>query len=746
MSSEDIHTTHASQPSLSSPLSRAPKFSPPSSRNTSPRRRPLHDRSNSQTNQYSGPTIRIVEDPGTDVYSKTPFPSQPSQILPARIRPGYSFEDRGRRVSDGSYVANAVAKFETSHTLAPKPLQHKKAIRQSTSTRDSDADTVVASSFSPSASSRFSQGTTPPSSPSDVSHQEKGLEVLEELSSQPSRSTIRAVIPSSSSGGDPLEGHALTPRASAASLASTASTDTLTHRRSDHKRDSSSTSRPLPLEHKHTLSSGSDHQKQASSTNKAPRRPILKPSTESFAISDTSEVSDLPRSSTQSSPTLHDARQVSLASGVRVHFPVVRAPSANSLWAESQNIPSISTRMNTHPTQVHRWGSQLSTIQSESEHGSRSVERTSQSIDGLSHSISHDGHSGNGRAPASRRRQTISSMSSSDNISSDYAESSVVVPLPLFSPVTRPSNDDRDSTDERHDTVSPLQSPPLRTKRSFLRRRDSDSSLRPSSSQSDLSTFISTTIPAWARVYYRRGSLGAPDSASASTDSFRIPTAQSGRTSTPSEGNFPLSIYRPRNRPHQRSSYPESMSISEAPIEQAVYVIGPARRPLTHIISPRLRQDRRSQARLSAWKAPSFDDSLGTLIFSRQNRQILLFCFGFIFPLAWIIASFLPLPPDPDTINSTPSQMDLEQQFTEQLGPPDDRSYQKAVWWRNLNRIMSGIGTLLIGVIVNRTGNSRVEDVVMCLPHITLPGYTSFTYLIYRRSIWICPTSPRHFS
>ncbi|KAF2262902.1 hypothetical protein CC78DRAFT_545415 [Lojkania enalia] len=706
MSSDDIQRTSTPKSPVPSLLARAPRFSPPSSRNTSPVRRPLHDRSNSQTNQYSGPTIRIVEDPGTDIYSKTPFPSQPSQILPPRNRPGYAFEGRGSRVSDGSIVANAVAKFESQHTLVPKPLQPKRSIRQSTSTAASDADTIVASSFSPSTSSRFSQGTTPPSSPTEFSPKEKGLDVLEEVLSQPTRPTIRAVVPSSSSSADPLEGHALTPKASAASLASTASADTLTHRRSDHRRASSSIGQ-LQQGHKHTPSSGSDRKKQASSTNTVPRRPILKASTESFAFSDTSSTAERPRSSSQPSPTIHDARQVTVATGVRVHYPVIRAPSASSLWAESQNVPNITSRMNPRTSQVHHWSSQLSTIASESERGSRSIERTaSRSIDARSHSHSHDDRAGPSQGQTARRRQTISSISSSENVSSDnYTEASVAVPLPLFSPITRPSNEDRDSQEgERHDTISPLQSPPLRTKRSFLRRHDSDSrssSSRPSSSQSDLSTFIHNTIPAWARVYYRRGersSLGAPDSSTEGSDSIRIPTAQSGRTNTPSEGNFPLSIYRPRNRPHMRMSHPETVSISDGPVEHEVYVVGPPRRPLNEPFTPRLRQDRRSQARLSAWKAPSFDDNPS--LFSRTNRQVVFFCLGFICPLAWMVASILPLPPDPELAEATPSQMDLEQQFAAQLGPVDDRSYQKAIWWRNLNRIMSGIGTLLIGVII----------------------------------------------
>lgn len=67
-----------------------------------------------------------------------------------------------------------------------------------------------------------------------------------------------------------------------------------------------------------------------------------------------------------------------------------------------------------------------------------------------------------------------------------------------------------------------------------------------------------------------------------------------------------------------------------------------------------------------------------------------------------MIAAFLPLPPDPEMVEEpSPSQMDLERQFAQEVGPVDDRSYQKALWWRNLNRIMAAIGTLLIGVIVS---------------------------------------------
>jgi hypothetical protein len=77
--------------------------------------------------------------------------------------------------------------------------------------------------------------------------------------------------------------------------------------------------------------------------------------------------------------------------------------------------------------------------------------------------------------------------------------------------------------------------------------------------------------------------------------------------------------------------------------------------------------------------------------------------------LAWMIAAFLPLPLDPRLIEAG-SQTDVEQQFARNFGALDDKAFQKATWWRNLNRIMSGIGTLLVsshylpGMIIVLTG------------------------------------------
>jgi hypothetical protein len=136
-------------------------------------------------------------------------------------------------------------------------------------------------------------------------------------------------------------------------------------------------------------------------------------------------------------------------------------------------------------------------------------------------------------------------------------------------------------------------------------------------------------------VYYRRGervSMGAPGSES--TESLRLPTSYSGRTSTPSEGgHFPLSIYRPRNRPRNRGSHADTISLADDVHSiDGVYAIGPNMHPISGWSTPHLRTDRRTDTRYSAWKAPSLDSDLHTTLFGRQNRQVLLFCIGFIFP------------------------------------------------------------------------------------------------------------------
>ena len=752
MSSPHGHADSQSPPRHAT-FTQAPRFSPPKSpsKSTSPVRKPLHERSNSQTNQYSGPTIRIVEDPGHGIYQKYPVPSEPSQILPPpRHAPGYGFErpERpGSRVSSGSQVANTIAKFEATRALAPQPiLSRKKGFRHSASTSISEEDTFISSSFSPS-SLRFSQGSTAPSSPPpEFDDFESGLEVLEE---EPSfeKSTIRAVPPSSS-GGDSLESRtsALTLKASAAPFASTVLPTSTPSRSNAGNSASVSVGRPLP-QPAHVRSTDFEAGGSTALTSDTDHcQTVLKSqqSTESITFSDISSTSIepiQPLSPSQPSPTLHEASTSTIGPGIRVNYPIVRAPSSNSLRAESQRQHSIASRMQDRSL-VHNWSSQLSTIASVSERDSRSFIRSPRTSGARSHS--QESYAGQRRASNPRRRgHTVGSATSwsrSESVVSSEANTDPsAIPRPLFSPVTRGSSEERDYYSEHLDTISPLPSSvPLRKKTSgYLQRSNSDAvsmtDSRPGSSQSNVSSFFSNNIPTWARVYYRRGErisvVASPESDS--SGSIRLGTAHSGRSHTPSESHFPLSIYRPRNRPRTRMSHTDTISLADdvqsidgGVYEGGVYMVEDRGQmyALSAWSTPHLRTDRRGQLRYSAWNAPSLDADVHQTLLGRQNRQILLFCLGFLFPPgkclprpphhahedkklignpAWMIAAFLPLPLDPNhVITPTPSQADIEQQFAQVVAPADDKAFQKATWWRNLNRIMAGVGTLLVGVII----------------------------------------------
>ncbi|KAK1912313.1 hypothetical protein P3342_009914 [Pyrenophora teres f. teres] len=661
-----------------------------------------------------------------------PYPANPRIFSPHPVMRqvmGLKGRRLGSRVSSGSQVANTIAKFEATRALAPQPiLSRKKGFRHSASTSISEEDTFISSSFSPS-STRFSQGSTAPSSPPpEFDDFESSLEVLEE---EPSfeRSTIRAVPPSSS-GGDSSESRtsALTLKASAAPFASTALPASTPSISNAGNPASVSLGRPLPvpppLQARSTdfLQAGGSTP-LASDTNH--RQTVLKSqqSTESITFSDISSTSIEPiqPASSQPSPTLHEASTSTFASGIRINYPIVRAPSSNSLRAESQRQHGIASRMQDRSL-VHNWSSQLSTIASVSERDSRSFVRSPRTSGARSQS--QESYAGQRRTSNARRRgHTVgsgTSWSRSESVVSSEANTDPsAIPRPLFSPVTRGSSEERDYYSEHLDTISPLPSSvPLRKKTSgYLQRTNSDAvsmtDSRPGSSQSNVSSFFSSNIPTWAKVYYRRGErisvVAAPESDS--SGSIRLGTAHSGRSHTPSESHFPLSIYRPRNRPRTRLSHTDTISLADdaqsidgGVYEGGVYMVEERGQmyALSPWSTPHLRTDPRGQLRYSAWNAPSLDADVHQTLFGRQNRQILLFCIGFLFPPAWMIAAFLPLPLDPNhVITPTPSQADdIEQQFAQAVAPADDKAFQKATWWRNLNRVMAGVGTLLVGVII----------------------------------------------
>lgn len=129
---------------------------------------------------------------------------------------------------------------------------------------------------------------------------------------------------------------------------------------------------------------------------------------------------------------------------------------------------------------------------------------------------------------------------------------------------------------------------------------------------------------------------------------------------------------------------------------------------------------RASQQHLPTWRAPSFVESLDTLIKSRCNRQILLFMLGFVMPIFWMVGAVLPLPKRPvkaEQLEQGGSEEDVQiAMMKHEAGDAEKRwneekTYLKARWWRMLNRVMSFVGIGVIGAIV-----SRVLDVNAVFP------------------------------
>ena len=334
-------------------------------------------------------------------------------------------------------------------------------------------------------------------------------------------------------------------------------------------------------------------------------------------------------------------------------------PSEVEAEAESDTVSSLPERrvpmIEAHP---HQWSSQLSTVISESEdegEGSRLPSRSVSMVSGAP-SRSDNRRSSTGWA-SSHSRQMLSVSSSlaqqlddtrtHSRTDSHGADSIVERPWATYA---RPAAARlvRDP-DEHGDGLTDLQQVHQQPSRSglsaFFSSSNSSGRNLPSSHSSRAGSLTSTSLPAWARVYYGSGerkrfasavSLALDDDASRPASSFHA-------SGSPTTDHFPLNIYSARKRAREvhprgprRDSDVASLDVSQIN----------ARRGLRHmtssIWSPHLRTDRRA-SRYSVWDPPSVQwsaDSGGVL--GRRNAQVVLFMVGFLVPFGKI-----PLVPSP---------------------------------------------------------------------------------------------------
>ncbi|KAL2133963.1 hypothetical protein VTI74DRAFT_1319 [Chaetomium olivicolor] len=402
------------------------------------------------------------------------------------------------------------------------------------------------------------------------------------------------------------------------------------------------------------------------------------------------------------------------SSAQRIPWSVPQRPgssSSNSLGVITLRPPAPMQ------SQPHQWSSQLSTVMSESEGGSdlaRSVSPLSEGSGGH-----HRRRSSTGWVSSMHSRQ-MASISSSMAGQLEEATAGVVgdpveKPQPSY---TRPGPSQirmvRDQ-DEHGDGLADLEYRPSLTGLSGLYANGSSRNLH-SNSSSRANSFTST-IPAWARVYYGSGErrfLGRRPSFLTVSDSGESRPPSSGflgGTESPATDNFPQAIYSPRKRarevrqPSGQHLSPEhaSMEISSAPQAQNSNIFRSLKQKTSSIWSPHLQTDRRA-TRYSVWDPPSVSWSVDSGILGKRNVQVVLFILGFILPLAWMVAAFLPLPPNPNLekrdMESTRSQFGASPAFRYGQYIVDESRYESARWWRNLNRVMSVVGLLIIGAVV----------------------------------------------
>jgi hypothetical protein len=740
-----------------------------------PRRPPLAERSNTDTNQRKrnsdAPSIRIVADDGPDSYSKTPFPTELAHFLPPKAtaskRSSYSsFQDE--TVSDENTPTNPQRNSATVDALLPIPVYPRHFPGQQESidnSLSSDADTLAnyASSLSPTLSSRYSQTNTTPSTPTlsqdDSSFVKPHLPLPVHHPARSSHSTIRLVVPSLSENV-----HLTDRKQSYASISSSAYSDDGHIEIAQHQQRGL-----LALQNKEKASWTNEASNEdgppdsqieplesaSEQTTPLALRPVHPPSTDSIAYTDASESSVVKiirqRSESSPPPTSHASSSlvdVSVIEPDVVQYPVVRKQSASGTWAtvsqpepvyQAQPPMQDSSNRMSHLSQVSQWSSRLSTIPSESDQGSIPLETATVAAI---------------RSPKLRRVRGVSHFEAATERALP-TPNVIAVPQPLFSRArVLPPPPGRDS-EEGEDTLGELPAARLAPKRSgYLAKIKAIS--RPGSSDSLHSQLSFSGELDWVKRFYSGGSYAAIDSpySSPGPSMSRLDTSTSALTTSPLSERFPAEIYRPRNRPRKNGkdiAHPEQSRETVATeaswterIRRPQWVSSPWG---SGFFTPHLQRDRRAKQQVSALRPPSVEDPsknpLGPI-----GRQIILFCVGFVFPVSWFIAAFLSIPAKPESLDEKGS---LEQGIPRRGDPSYRRThsgstmsieqlekqYVKAHWWRSLNRIMCVAGLAIIGAMVSLSNTSY------CL-HLKLtakPDCTNHTCVTHARTVLITTSS-----
>lgn len=654
---------------------------PRPSKGSPPRRAALHERSDSHTNERAPPTLRIIGDPQAQIHASSPFPTKPSHILSPKV-----YDGQGSTIGPSLGVSNGrEPQIETKNDIEDQlntvtPPQPRSG---SLDTKDGFYTPM--------------QGTIPEP---DTNTSFPAME--EDIDNNDSRVSDDVVqLPSISPGLESSELYGTAnPREAArqpaskdsdASLSSSNSTGTVIVKRTRDGRGRGSysafpnTARPGSSKSNLSLSTAPKPITRDMGGVDSPISPISpsSPISPGYAMPQERRVSSVPMYA-----NLHASSQNS----VNLQYPVIRPPSASASWVEPPNpIPRRPSR--TLERHQDRWNPHLSTVPSEGT-GSQSEGRSSQTT----------------WLPDSSR------VSKSSFTAAKARGSSDMPPLPSTSPV-RESSDlpplpnppavyQRDVTgstirvvnDPEDDLPTPLPPIPKSRGSEYLGVASGDTRYSVVTKRGSRASFFRDSIPAWAKAYYAR-----PLSATSTSKD------RSDRRPSTSTENISLNMFRPRTHAMAADDQRRRSSLALGRVRPGrlnlAEVSDTPRQTLSPNWSPHLWHNIASlSSRRTIFQAPSLDEQAEGNAPSKRTVQILLFAIGFIFPPAWFIAAFLPLPPSPTVISAKGKDVRRQTQLLEdlekQLGAVDEARYENARWRRNINRVMSGFGVLIIVAII----------------------------------------------
>ena len=284
-----------------------------------PRRAALHERSDSHTNERASPTLRIIGDPQAQIYTSSPFPTKPSQILPPKAYDGQgSTFGPGVGVSDDQEPQSQTRKDVEDSLNTETPYE-----RLGSRSTDDKYD-----SYTP------TQGTTPePHTSTDPLAMDEGVDhdtsrVSDDIVQLPSISPgleSSEIYGTAYPGGSPRQPAS---KDSDASLSSSNSTGTVIVKRTRDGRKRVSYS-AFP----NTARPGSSKSNLSLST---PQKPVTENKGEMVSpvspISPASPVNSMPHERRISSVPLYANLHTSSQSSVNVQYPVIRPPSASASW------------------------------------------------------------------------------------------------------------------------------------------------------------------------------------------------------------------------------------------------------------------------------------------------------------------------------------------------------------------------------------------------------------------------------